>query len=62
MEKLEGRIEGPKGDRNSTGVPTKSANLNPRSSQRLNHKPKNIHGLGLGLSTDMQQICSMVFM
>ena len=48
-----GRIEGPEGDRNSTGRPTESTNLDPWGSQRLNHQPKNIHRLDLGLPAHM---------
>jgi hypothetical protein len=43
----------PKKDRNSTGRPTESANLDPWGSQSLNHQPKNIDGLDLGLPTYM---------
>ena len=42
-----GRTEGPRGDKNSTGRPTESTNLDPWGSQRLNHQPKNIHELDL---------------
>jgi hypothetical protein len=38
-----------KGDRNSTERPTESINLDSWGSQSLNHQPKNIHGLDLGL-------------
>ena len=51
-----------KGDRNSTGRPTESTNLDPWGFQRLNHQPKNIHRLDLGLPTHMQQMCILVFM
>jgi hypothetical protein len=47
------RIVGPKGDRNSTARPSKSTNLDPWGSQNLNHQPKNIHGLDLGLLAQM---------
>jgi hypothetical protein len=45
--RIGGKIVGPKGDRNSIG--TESTNLDPWGSQSLNHQPKNIHGLDLGL-------------
>ena len=48
------RIAGPKRNRNSTGRTTESTNLDPWGSQNLNHQPKNIHGLDLGLP----HICS----
>jgi hypothetical protein len=38
-----GRIMGIEGDRNSTGRPTESINLDPWGYQILNHQPKNIH-------------------
>jgi hypothetical protein len=47
------RITGLKVDRNSTGRPTKSTNLDPWGSQSLNHQPKNMLRLDLGLSTLM---------
>lgn len=47
------RIEGPKEYRDSTGRPTESTNLDPWGSQSLNHQPKNIHRLDLGLPTHM---------
>ena len=44
---MEGRIAAPKG----TGMPQEdkhaSTNLDPWGSQRLNHQPKNTHGLDL---------------
>jgi hypothetical protein len=43
-----GRIEGPEWDRNSTGRPTESTNLDLWSSQRLSHQPKNIPRLERG--------------
>ena len=46
---LGGRIVSPEGDRNSTGRQTELTNLDPWGSQRLNHQPKNIHRLDLGL-------------
>jgi hypothetical protein len=48
-----GRIVGPEGDRNFTGRPTESTNLNPWGSQSLNHQPKNILGLDLCLPAHM---------
>ena len=57
-----GRIVGLKRDRNSTGRPTESTNLDLWGSQKLNHQPKIIHGLDLGLPAHMWQIFSMVFM
>jgi hypothetical protein len=49
-------IEGPKGDRNSTGRPTESSNLDPWSSQRTNHQPKSTHGLDLGFCTYLADV------
>ena len=51
--KIEGRIAGLYGDRNSTGRQTESTNLDPWGSQSLNHQPKNTYGLDLGLPTFM---------
>ena len=45
------RIVGP--HRNFTGRPTESTNLDPWGSQKLNHQPKNIHRLDLGLPAHM---------
>jgi hypothetical protein len=45
-------IAGPK-DKNSTGRPTKSTNLDPWGSQSMNHQPKNIPGLDLSLPAHM---------
>lgn len=42
-----------------TKTPTK---LDAWDSQRLNHQPKNIYRLDLGLSAYMQHICRLVFM
>jgi hypothetical protein len=42
------RIASP-GDRNPTGRSTTSTNLDLWSSHTLNHQPKNIHRLDLGL-------------
>jgi hypothetical protein len=47
------RITGPEGDRNSTGRPTESTNLDSWDSQSLNHEPKNIHRLDLSLPAHM---------
>jgi hypothetical protein len=47
------KIEGPKEDRDSTERPTESTNLDPLSSQSLNHLPKNIHRLNLALPVHM---------
>jgi hypothetical protein len=55
-------FEDPRGDMNSTGRPTESTNLDPLDFQRLNHQPKNIHGLDLGLPAHMWQMDSSVFM
>ena len=60
--RIGGRITGPKGDRNSTGRPTESTNLDPWDSQILNYQPNNIQGLHLDLPTYMQQMCSLTFM
>ena len=60
--RIGGRIVGPEGDTNSTGIPTESTNLDPWGSQSLNHLPKNIHGLDLGFPTHKQHICSVVFL
>jgi hypothetical protein len=43
-----GRIKGPEGEANSTGRPKESTNLDPESSQRLTHQPKNIEELEEG--------------
>jgi hypothetical protein len=37
--RIEGRIAGPKGVRNSTGISTESSNLDSWGSERLNHQP-----------------------
>ena len=52
----------PQKNTKSTGRPTESTNLGPWCSRSLNHQPKNIHGLNLGLPIHMQQICSLTFM
>jgi hypothetical protein len=51
--RIVGNIVGLKGDRNSTERATESTNLDPLGSQSLNHQPKNIHKLNLGLPTNM---------
>jgi hypothetical protein len=46
----------PKGDRNTTGRPTESTNMDPWGSQSLNHQPAKEHkwaGLDLGIPTHM---------
>ena len=50
-----------KGDENSTGRRAEWINLDLWGSQSLNHQPKNIHRLDLGLATHMQQMCCLVF-
>jgi hypothetical protein len=40
---------GLKRDKNSTGRPTESTNLDPWGSQYLKHQAKNIKGLDIGL-------------
>jgi hypothetical protein len=52
--RIGGNISDPRGDRNSTGRPTESTNLDSWGSQRLNHQSNNIHGLDLS----PQHICS----
>ena len=49
LGKIEARIVGPEGNRNPTGRPTESITLDPWGSQSLNHQPKNIQELDLGL-------------
>jgi hypothetical protein len=44
---------GPKGSSNTTYRPTESTNLDTWGSQRLNHQPKNIHRVDLGLPAHM---------
>lgn len=53
---------GPEGNRNSTGRPMESTNLDPWGSQSLNHQPKNIHELDLSLPVQMEQMCSLIIM
>jgi hypothetical protein len=43
----------PEGDNNFTGHPTESTNWDPWGSQSLNHQPKNVNELILGLPTHM---------
>ena len=57
-----GRIVGLKRDRNSTGRPTESTNLDLMGSQNLKYQPKNIYGLDLGLPVYIQQIFSLTIM
>ena len=59
--KVGGRIEEPSGDKNSIGGPTKSTTLNPWGSQSLNHQPKSIQEMNLGILTHMLQMCSLAF-
>jgi hypothetical protein len=51
--RLGGKIVGPEGDRNSTKRPTESINLEPWDAQTLNHNPKNICKLDLGIPAHM---------
>jgi hypothetical protein len=50
-------IEGLEGDKDPTGRATESTYLDPWGSQKLNHQPKNIYGLDLGLLS-YTHICS----
>jgi hypothetical protein len=50
-ERIGGRITGSVGDRNSTGRPAESTNLDPWGFQRLIHQAKNIYRLDLGIHT-----------
>jgi hypothetical protein len=45
--RVRGRIEGPEGDRKSTGRSTESTNLDPWGSQKLNYYPKSTQGSNL---------------
>ena len=56
------KVCGPQRDRNSTGRPTKTTNLDPWGSQNLNQQPKCINGLNSGIPSHMQQMCSLTFM
>ena len=47
------RAEGPEGDKNSTGRPTISINMDTSGSQRLKSQSKNIYSLKLGLTAHM---------
>lgn len=49
--RIAGRIADPEGDRDHTGRPTESTNLDPWDSHSLNYQPKNIQELDLGFST-----------
>ena len=60
--RIGGRIADSTMDKNCTRRPTESTNLNPWVSQSLSHQTKNIHGLDLGLSAHMEQMCRLVFM
>ena len=60
--RMGGRIVASKRDRNSTGRPTELTNLDPWGSQSLNHQPKSINRLDLGLIAHVQQMCSLAFM
>ena len=51
--RIGGKIVGLERDRNFTGRPKESIHLDPWGSQKLNHQPKNIHGLDLGLPSHM---------
>ena len=52
---------GPEGDRNSTGRPVASTNLNPWGSQRLDCQPKNVYCLDLGPLHISSKMSSLVF-
>jgi len=51
--RIAGRIVKLRWDRNCTGRPKESTNLNSWESQRLSHQPKNIHRVDKGLSAHM---------
>ena len=51
--RIGGRLEGSEGLRNSTGRPTELTNLDLWGSLSVNHQPKNIHSLDLGLPAHM---------
>jgi hypothetical protein len=51
--RIGGRISGTEVNRNFTGRPTESMNLDPWGSQSLEHQQKNKHRLDLGLPTHM---------
>jgi hypothetical protein len=53
LQKNRGKDCRPEGGRNSTGRPTEPTNLVPWGSESLNHQPKSIHKLGLGLPSQM---------
>jgi hypothetical protein len=55
------RVAGPKGDRNSTGRPTESTNLDPWGLSE-SEPPNKEHRLDLGLPAHMKQMCSLAFM
>lgn len=50
------RIMIPEENRDCTERPIESTNLNSWDSQRLNHHPKNIYRLNLGLPKHMEQL------
>ena len=52
-ERIGGKNSGTEGDRNSRGRPPEPTNLDSWDSQNLNHQPKNIHRLDLGLPIHM---------
>jgi hypothetical protein len=60
--RIGGRIAGPKGDRNFTGRPTESTNLEPWGSQSLNHQRKDVYGLYLSIHSHMYQMFNLLFM
>jgi hypothetical protein len=64
MEELWEGTEDPEGNRNSTGRPTESTNLDPWGSQRLNQQPKSTQGLDLALPPPHRcsRVYSLVFM
>jgi hypothetical protein len=55
------KIVGPKGDRDSTGRPTESTNLDPWGTQRLNQQLKSIHRLEHHPSPTFSYIAVMKF-
>jgi hypothetical protein len=61
MEEFLRRTEASKEDRDFTGRPTGSTNLNPWGLLETEHQPKSKHRLDLG-PPHMQQMSSLVFM
>jgi hypothetical protein len=54
---------GPKGDRTlQEDRRAESTNMGHWGSCRLNHQPKSIHRLDLGLHAHMLQVCSLILM